>query len=408
MLANPVSPPDIYDLIVIGAGISGLSMAQFASAAGYKVLLLEQAERAGGCLHTQRLTGTDFWMELGAHSIFNSYGTLLALLETAHGLHDVQRRHQAAFRIYADDQAHSIFSQLHLWDLLGAVRYLCCKPSKAGRSVAEYFLPLVGERNYRAVFEPAFSAVISQPAGAFPAAALFNPRRRRSDVPRHLTLRGGLQTLVERFSAGMQLQLKQAVLAVQHGSEQCRVRTTESVYQSRAVCLATAPRLAAPLLRDTLPQLAALLAEIPSATVESVGVILPQHMAQLPYMAGLIGREQPFYSVVTRDALAHAQYRGFTFHFRPGVLDAHGQERCIAHTLKLPADWQRSAHIVRKNNQLPALRVGHQQRNQRIDTLLAGTRLALTGNYFNGVSLEDCALRSQQEWQRLQQECYAL
>jgi UDP-galactopyranose mutase len=36
--------------------------------------------------------------------------------------------------------------------------------------------------------------------------------------------------------------------------------------------------------------------------------------------------------------------------------------------------------------------------------MLAGTRLALTGNYFTGVAIEDCVIRSRQEWVRLQRE----
>lgn len=403
MLGQPQSTTH-YDLIVVGAGVSGLSMAQYAAASGWKVLLLEQATRAGGCVHTQRFsTGAfaGFWIELGAHSIFNSYRQLLGLLEITAGLQEVQRRRQAMFRIYANDQVQSIFSQLQVWELLGAVRQLWRKPPKHGRSVAEYFPPLVGERNYRALFEPALSAVISQPAAAFPVAALFNARNRRRDLARNLTLHGGLQTLVEGLRGGVQLQLNQPVLEVQHLDQQFTVRTANDIYPSHAVCLATAPRVTAHLVQSAFPDVAALLDEVPNAVVESVGVALPRAMVQLPRLAGLIGREQPFYSVVARDVVPDAQCRGFTFHFRPDVLDAQGQERCIAHTLQLPADWQHVAQVVRKNNQLPALRVGYQQRNQRVDQMLAGTRLALTGNYFNGISLEDCVLRSQQEWQRL-------
>jgi len=38
---------------------------------------------------------------------------------------------------------------------------------------------------------------------------------------------------------------------------------------------------------------------------------------------------------------------------------------------------------------------------RRIDQALAGTRLALTGNWFVGVSIEDCLTRSRQEMDRL-------
>jgi protoporphyrinogen oxidase len=52
-------------------------------------------------------------------------------------------------------------------------------------------------------------------------------------------------------------------------------------------------------------------------------------------------------------------------------------------------------------NRLPALRKGHAELVRRIDRALAGTRLALTGNWFVGVSIEDCLTRSRQEMDRL-------
>jgi UDP-galactopyranose mutase len=36
-----------------------------------------------------------------------------------------------------------------------------------------------------------------------------------------------------------------------------------------------------------------------------------------------------------------------------------------------------------------------------MDRCLAGTRLALTGNYFAGLAIEDCVLRSNAEWARV-------
>jgi hypothetical protein len=125
---------------------------------------------------------------------------------------------------------------------------------------------------------------------------------------------------------------------------------------------------------------------------------------KLPPVAGLIGRNQAFYSVVSRDTVPDKRYRGFTFHFRPGLLDETGQRDCIARTLDLPREALATTNVVSKTNQLPALRVGHGERTRDVDRMLAGTRLALTGNYFTGVAIEDCVIRSRQEWVRLQRE----
>ena len=43
---------DRYDMIVLGAGISGLVMGHYCQKAGLKVLVLEKEERCGGCFHS--------------------------------------------------------------------------------------------------------------------------------------------------------------------------------------------------------------------------------------------------------------------------------------------------------------------------------------------------------------------
>ena len=68
------------DVVVVGAGVSGLAFAWQAARAGRKVTVLEREPRAGGCLHSIRRDG--FWYELGAHTLYNSYGTLLDILLT--------------------------------------------------------------------------------------------------------------------------------------------------------------------------------------------------------------------------------------------------------------------------------------------------------------------------------------
>ena len=396
-----------WDLIIIGAGVSGLSMAQDAARAGLNILLLEQDRRPGGCLHSHRFTGEldGFWLELGAHSAFNSYGNLLALLESAGALDRLQRRAKVGFRLYADGAVRSIVSQLYFSELLLAP-FRLLGLSKTGRSVTDYFGHIVGPHNYAAVFEPAFSAVICQPAGEFPADSLFNARPRRKDVPRGFTLSSGLQTLAEILAEqpGVRIEFGQPVQEVRREGDALIVRTERDDYTARSLCLATPVAVAAHLLQTGFPALAERLAEISTAEVETVGIAVPQSALKLPPVAGLIGRNQAFYSAVSRDTVPDKRYRGFTFHFRPALLDEAGQRDCIARTLDLPREALATTNVVSKTNQLPALRVGHGERTRDVDRMLAGTRLALTGNYFTGVAIEDCVIRSRQEWVRLQRE----
>ncbi len=49
-----------YDVVVIGAGLGGLSAGGLLARQGRKVLVLEQAERIGGCCSTFERDGYHF------------------------------------------------------------------------------------------------------------------------------------------------------------------------------------------------------------------------------------------------------------------------------------------------------------------------------------------------------------
>lgn len=52
--------PENLDVIVIGSGIGGLTVAATLAKAGKTVLLLEQHDQAGGCCHTYIEKGFEF------------------------------------------------------------------------------------------------------------------------------------------------------------------------------------------------------------------------------------------------------------------------------------------------------------------------------------------------------------
>lgn len=395
------------DLLIIGAGISGLSMAHYAARAGWRVRVLEESQRAGGRLHSYRFSGAldGFWLELGAHSGFNSYGHLLAILERRQLLNRLQRRAKVSFRLFADGAVRSIASQLYWPELVRApFRWIGAK--KAGRSVADYFGPIVGPRNYAAVFEPAFSAVICQPAADFPADHLFRSRPRRKDIPRGFTLVGGLQTITDSLSQqpGVMIEFGCAARAIRRTGQDFSVCTDDGDYTARTLCLATPVAVAAALLQAEFPDIAAPLAQVQTAMVESVGVAVSASQLKLPPLAGFIGRNEAFYSAVSRDTVPDPTYRGFTFHFRPNALDEAGKQARIIAALGLPRMAFSPDQMAVTLNPLPALRVGHTDVTRIVDHALSGKRLALTGNYFTGVAIEDCVMRSQAEFERLQRE----
>lgn len=86
------------DVVVLGAGVSGLSFAFRAAKAGRRVLVIErEAGRVGGCLHSHRLTD-GFWFELGAHGAYASYGGFVEMAAATGALAGLLERGRARGR----------------------------------------------------------------------------------------------------------------------------------------------------------------------------------------------------------------------------------------------------------------------------------------------------------------------
>ncbi|HEU0265867.1 MAG TPA: FAD-dependent oxidoreductase, partial [Geobacterales bacterium] len=151
------------ELVVIGAGISGLSFAHMASQRGITTLVLEKSDRAGGCFHSHRFLGpsAEFWLELGAHTCYNSYGSFIGVLEELHLTSALLPRQKVSFKMLIDGKLCSIPSQLNFFELACSLPRLLTQ-NKAASSVVDYYAPIVGRRNYERLFSPAFNAVLSQ------------------------------------------------------------------------------------------------------------------------------------------------------------------------------------------------------------------------------------------------------
>ncbi len=390
---------EIYDLIVVGAGISGLSLAHYGKRHGLNVLLLEQSTRPGGLIQSQRFTA-DFWVELGAHSCYNSYGHLIEILNDLGLLSQLQAKQNSTFRVWQQGGLRTIPSQLHWLELLRSLPKLLWT-KKTGQSVASYYTRLLGTRNYQSLFKHAFNAVICQAADEMPADALFRKKPRHKTVMRSFTLSGGLQTLTDRLASQLECRTGVTVSSLHYHAAQFQVQTQDGhSYQSRKLCLATPVTTTARLLQTAFPALATLLADIQLAPSENLGLYLPKAACPLEPLAGVIGIDQPFYSLVSRDPIPHPDWRGFTWHFKPGL--ALSDKIALACQV-LGVDAAQITGSVSGHNALPSLRMGHAAKMAQLDQALAGLPLGITGNYFQGVSIEDAVSRSYSEYQRLYQ-----
>jgi protoporphyrinogen/coproporphyrinogen III oxidase len=388
-----------FDIAVLGAGISGLAFAHQAARAGLECIVLDRAAEPGGCLHTVR-SPDGFWFELGAHTLYNSYGALLDIIDALGMKQRIQKRHKAPFRLWVDGKIRSVPSQLAMGELFASA-WRAFTEKKAGHTVEEYYGRLVGKGNWRRVFSPLLSAVPSQRADGFPAEMLFKRRPRRKDFPRTFTFQGGLSSLVEGMTQGEHITLRTnaEVQALTREGALFAIHTADGGKTlARKVALALPPAVAARLLAEIVPDAARVLADIRFTEVTSTGVVVEKQACRFPRLAGLVPLDDAFFSVVTRDVVEDDRFRGFAFHFRTGLdLDAR-LERIAAVT-----GCSRAAflHVAEHGTALPSPVRGHGETVAALDAAIARGEVYVTGNFFAGLAIEDCALRSRTECERL-------
>lgn len=399
------------DVIVLGAGVSGLSFAFRAAKAGRKVLVVErEAGRVGGCLHSHRL-GDGYWFELGAHTTYNSYGGFVEMAEATGLLGKLLERGRARARFGLGRggkwlwltpprilrQLSWLEAALHLpFGLLGG---------KEGKTVAAYFSALIGPRNFQRILSPFLAAVPSQSADGFPVqgpGSLFKKRPRREDLPRSFGIQGGLQSLCEAVAALPGIEVLGGVEArrVSRAGAGFAVELSDGRTIEAASCaVATPVGVAAALVERDWPKVAAALRKIGTSSLETLGVVLPREKTTLPEVAFLVAAEDVFYSAVTRDTFPDARWRAFAFHFKDGLTTREQKLLRAAETLGVsPSDF---AEVAEARRTLPAPALPHGRVVEEIAAALAGEKLALTGNYFDGLAIEDCVQRSFQEWKRV-------
>jgi UDP-galactopyranose mutase len=395
-----------YEVIVIGGGISGASFAFHAANAGRRVLVLEREAQAGGCLSSTR-TDDGFWYELGGHTCYNSYGALLEVLEARGLLGALQKRGKPVLRFLDGDDVVSGKNLLVLLKLFSKLELFAALPrwigaAQQGATARDYYSRLVGRRNYERVLGPMLSAVPSQTADAFPADMLFKKRERREDVMRSYTLPGGLRGLVEGILEHERIETRTGaeVASIARADSGFAVKLTRGdEITSSVVATAVSPTACTALLADVAPTIAEQASRVAEAEVDALGCAVRASRVALPYATFFIPLKDTFYSVVTRDVVPDDEWRGFTFHFRPGQTRDERVARAARVLGVSPSDME---SVSERSTVVPSPTIGHHEIVAAIDASLATSPLAVTGNWFAGLSIEDCVQRSRAEWQRVQ------
>ncbi len=398
------------DLIVVGGGVSGLALAWKAARSGARTIVLERDGRVGGCLRSQRLPH-GFWFEVGAHTTYNSYGAFLDIVAGTGLSGDVAERGpaRARFGLLRNGEFRLLTPPkvlLELSWLEAAVHFpVGILRGKRGETVSSYYSRLIGRRNFERVLSPFLAAVPSQSADDFPvegAGSLFKKRARRQEFPRSFGIRGGLQSVCEAAAVapGVKVETGVEVKRVLRAGRGFAVATADGRTLEAPLAAVAAPSgPASEMLREGFPELSAAIARVKTVDVESAGVVLPRARCWIPECAFVVAVKDVFYSIVTRDTFPDPERRAFAFHFRPGVSRDEKLGR-MAEVLRVGRE-EIDASLAEDARKLPAPALGHADVVREVDRSLADGKLALTGNYFAGLAIEDCVLRSNSEWARI-------
>jgi UDP-galactopyranose mutase len=397
------------DVVVVGAGVSGLSFAWKAASAGRNVTVLEREQRIGGCFHSHR-TPDGYWFEMGAHTCYNSYGGFL----------DMAAGTGVTGKLVERGPARKVFGLLrngeYLWltppKILLQLSWLEAAlhfpfnvlRKKDGETVYSYYSKLLGRRNYDRLFSPFFAAVPSQKADGFPLTgpgSLFKKRPRRAEFVRSFGFQGGIQSVLDGAAAapGVTVEKGVAVAKVKRAGPGFVVTAADGrTWEAGVVAVGATVDQAVELVREDFHELANVISRVNRVVVESVGVVLPRERCWMPEAAFLVPVDDVFHSAVTRDPFPDPARRAFAFHFKPG-LSRDDRLKRMSEVLKVPRG--ELSQVVEQRLTLPSPALGHDRIVADVDRCLAGGKLAVTGNYFAGLAVEDCVIRSFEEWARV-------
>jgi protoporphyrinogen oxidase len=391
-----------YDCIIVGGGISGISFAYYLRKAGKKVLIVEQNNRMGGQIQTGHSSvSPDYWFEMGSHTCYNSYTNLLSIVTETGNDELIEPLQKHPFVLYSSGKIKSIFSEVSKLPMI-----LCCFKyffaDKTGKTTREYFRPLVGTKNYDKLFRNAFKAVICQPADDYPAEIFLKKRKERNkELPRRVTFKGGLSSILNAIveKNNIEIEFSSEVTNIQKIGDVFNLENKDGkIFQSRNIALAVNPQISSSLIKNIEGNISELLSTIPLFHSESLNVIIPKEKLDLKKIAGIISLSDDFLSAVSRDLVEDDRLRSFTFHFEKGKKKKGETINLICEVLGVsPADIIERTHT---EHTLPAMRLEHLHMREKIDVRRKDDTIYILGNYFHGLSIEDCVNRSKEEAER--------
>ncbi len=447
----------MIDVVIIGAGISGLSTAYNLKKAGKNILLLESSDLAGGVIQTNDIEG--FLIERGPNSLRGTHEFLELVDELNLSDQLVTADPKAPAYVYCDQLLQAVpmsptallktklLSTSAKFRLLKEPFIKACA-DKTEESLASFVRRRLGQEILENLVGPFVSGVYAgnpenlSVQAAFPRLAEFeksgsivkgaikaaraakakNDKPQRSLRPYRLcSFTKGLQTLTDALVQSIRniLQLNARVISIAQNQPYHfqiiyeRAGQTETV-EAKSLIIATPAYAAVKLLTECAPQISVLLAEIPYTSL--VAVPLAYRVEQVeraldgfgflaPRQSGLRTLGSIWNSSLFQNRAPHGWV--VVNNFIGGETDraainlSDEELRNIVH-----ADLQKVLGISGEPKELPITRwhqaipqynLGHANRVATIEAALRNhAGLILASNYLHGVALGDCIKRGKE------------
>ena len=236
--------PDPFDLIVVGAGATGLHAARIAEAAGLDVLVLEATPRVGGRILTERTTAGDV-VDSGAQLLNGDMPRALARVAEA----------GVALRTLPAGGDAVVIAQGRVQRVAEAPSFLprlaTALPDAipAGVTLAAWLDTLALDAAARQLAESEIREMYGQPTTRLDArAACDTARSFDSDRPEaEFQLEGGMERMIARMAAGLRRapQVDTPVLRVVEHANGATVVTGEAELDAHHALVAATPTVAA-------------------------------------------------------------------------------------------------------------------------------------------------------------------
>lgn len=417
-------------VIVVGAGVAGLTAARDLHRAGHRVTVLESSDRVGGKLRSAEVAGQI--VDVGAEAMLNRRPEGVGLarelgLPVVHptsassriwsrgALRPIPRSIMGVPMELAALEASGILSPETL-DVVRREPTLPPARTDEDVSVGDFVASRFGDETADRLAEPLLAGVYAGRArdislkaaapqlfmlaekGSLLEAAAALPT---SSVPVFAGIEGGMAQLPVALASDLDVRLSTPVDKVTRTAQGFLVETGGEAETADAVIVATPARVAARLLSSTAPAAAAELRQIEAASVAVVTFAFPELPAELRDRSGfLVPPVEPCAIKASTFSFAKWAWVGERGNYlrtslgRIGEPPSSDDSRLVSDSLSALASIAGitssplDVHVQRWDEALPQYPVGHLDRVARIRQAVAGVPgLALAGASYDGVGI---------------------